>query len=182
MTTPANRSASQPARARSLLVPVTGVTMLLCAAIFGFFYAWAVSTLWGLDRIDPRVAIEAMNAMNEAVRNAAFAPVFFGTPVALAVTTLVCFRAGRNDAAAWFAAAAVLYLVGAVALTASVNVPMNRAMIDGGVPDTLQEAQQVWTAYSERWQFYNAVRMCVSAVVFLMALTGTVRLAQRSGQ
>ncbi|MDA7427519.1 DUF1772 domain-containing protein [Primorskyibacter aestuariivivens] len=182
MSTSANRSAARIANARSLLVPVTAVTMLLCAAIFGFFYAWAVSTLWGLDRIDPRVAIEAMNAMNEAVRNAAFAPAFFGTPVALAITTLLCFRAGRNDAAAWFGAAAVLYLAGALAVTGSVNVPMNRAMIDAGVPETLQEAEQVWGAYSERWQFYNALRMCVSAVVFLMAVMGTVRLAQRSGQ
>ena len=43
------------------------VTIVFFGAIFGFFFAWVCSTLWGLDHIDPRSAIEAMNGMNESV-------------------------------------------------------------------------------------------------------------------
>ena len=39
-------------------------SLLFCGAIFGFFYAWVCSTMWGLDSADPRVAIAAMQAMN----------------------------------------------------------------------------------------------------------------------
>lgn len=67
-----------------LALPVTLIATLLSGAIFGFFYAWVCSTMWGLDAADPRVAISAMQAMNASVRNIVFAPAFFGTPVALA--------------------------------------------------------------------------------------------------
>ena len=32
-------------------------SLLLGGAIFGFFYAWVCSTMWGLDAADPFVAI-----------------------------------------------------------------------------------------------------------------------------
>ncbi|GAB5461946.1 hypothetical protein [Hoeflea alexandrii] len=53
------------------------LSLLLTAAIFGFFYAWVCSTMWGLDAADPSVAIQAMQAMNASVRNAVFIPPSF---------------------------------------------------------------------------------------------------------
>ena len=49
------------------------LSVVFSGAIFGFFYAWVCSTMWGLDATDPRVAIQAMQAMNGSVRNAVFA-------------------------------------------------------------------------------------------------------------
>ena len=69
-------------------------SMLLSAAIFGFFYAWVCSTMWGLDSTDPRVAIKAMQAMNASVVNGIFAPAFFATPVMLAITGVILWRQG----------------------------------------------------------------------------------------
>lgn len=46
------------------------ISMLLSAAIFGFFYAWVCSTMWGLDSLadaDANTAIAAMQAMNASV-------------------------------------------------------------------------------------------------------------------
>lgn len=63
--------------------------LLSAAAIFGFFYAWVCSTMWGLDQVSSRVAIEAMQAMNASVRNAVFAPAFFGTGPILPLTALL---------------------------------------------------------------------------------------------
>ena len=71
---------------KQLTFAVILLSLTLSAAIFGFFYAWVCSTMWGLDAADPRVAIGAMQAMNASVRNAVFAPIFFGTPFALAAT------------------------------------------------------------------------------------------------
>ena len=75
-------------------VAAVGAAVLLSAAIFGFFYAWVCSTMWGLDAADPRVAIPAMQAMNASVRNVVFAPAFFGTGVAALLAALIAGGAG----------------------------------------------------------------------------------------
>jgi uncharacterized membrane protein len=67
-------------------------SLLLCGAIFGYFYAWICPTPWGLDQIDPNTAITAMQAMNASVRNVVFAPVFF---------CHACGLAGQCPACIW---------------------------------------------------------------------------------
>ncbi len=77
-------------------MPLALVSLIFTGAIFGFFYAWVCSTMWGLDAADPRVAIAAMQAMNASVRNAVFAPAFFGTPVVLAAAAWAASRAASR--------------------------------------------------------------------------------------
>lgn len=36
-----------------LFLPMSMLTLLSIGAIFGFFYAWVCSTMWGLDATDP---------------------------------------------------------------------------------------------------------------------------------
>lgn len=150
---------------------------LFAAAIFGFFYAWACSTLWGLDLIDPRVAMDAMKGMNQEVRNFAFAPSFFGTPVLLG---LAAYAAPDRAARLAFAAAAAIYLVGGLLLTAFVNVPMNRALAETPTPSDLEQAREIWTAYSEPWKFWNWVRTLASGVAALCAFYGLIALGRRA--
>ena len=67
--------------------------------MFGFFYAWICSTMWGLDAADPNVAISAMQAMNASVRNPVFALGYFGTPLLLAAVALVAWKGKERRAA-----------------------------------------------------------------------------------
>lgn len=109
------------------------LSVLFSGAIFGFFFAWVSSTMWGLDAADPQVAIAAMQAMNASVRNAVFAPTFFGTPLVLLMTAAVNWR--RSQAAAMaFAAAALIYGLGGLLLTMLVNVPMNEVLAQIAIP------------------------------------------------
>lgn len=87
-----------------IVIGLSVASIVFCGAIFGFFYAWVCSTMWGLDQADPRVAIAAMQAMNASVRNWAFFPAFFLTPVVLVVTALAARAAGSGGAARLFAA------------------------------------------------------------------------------
>ena len=159
------------------------LSLLLGGAIFGFFYAWVCSTMWGLDAADPRTAISAMQAMNSSVRNAVFAPAFFATPAVMGLTALLAWTTGLRAAALAFAAAALTYLFGGLLLTGTVNVPMNRALGAIDVPADIAEARAIWTAYSSRWQFWNIVRTVFSGVallatglgIYLLAPAGTVR-------
>lgn len=169
--------------ASALLRPGNGVTVtvsvaatLLTAAIFGFFYAWVCSTMWGLDAADPRVAIVAMQEMNASVRNPVFFVSFFLTPVALALAAVLAWVGSARRSATLFIIAAALYTVGGIILTSTINVPWNEALGAATVPSSVQEAAQIWSDYSGKWQIANLVRTVVSGVCVVLAALGLVCL------
>lgn len=147
-------------------------SIIFTGAIFGFFYAWVCSTMWGLDAADPRVAIEAMQAMNESVRNAVFFPAFFLTPIVLGAAGAMLHAAGRRPASRWFGAAAVVYLLGGLVLTMTVNVPMNEDLAGLLVPSSRRAAEAIWSHYSSRWQLFNTLRMVASGLALTLASIG----------
>ncbi len=157
------------------------LSLLFSGAIFGFFFAWVSSTIWGLDAADPQVAIAAMQAMNASVRNAVFAPAFFGTPLVLLATALASRRASGAAALA-FAAAAVVYTLGGLILTLAVNVPMNEALAQVIIPEDRAEAAAIWAGYSPRWQLWNQIRTVASGLALLLAGWGTWRLGRDGGR
>ena len=146
------------------------LALISAGAMFGFFFAWVCSTMWGLDAADPNVAIAAMQAMNASVRNWVFAPAFFGTPVLLAIAALAVWRFGYRRAATCLAAAGLVYLLGALVPTIAVNVPMNEALAAVETPLSLEEARETWRSYSGPWQFWNAVRAVFAGIA--LAFTG----------
>jgi len=161
---------------KSLTTPLCLISLLLTAALFGFFYAWICSTMWGLDAADPRVAIAAMQAMNASVRNVVFAPAFFGTPVVLLITTIVLAANAQRRAMPWFAAATILSALLGVVLTMAVNVPMNEELAQVIVPDDIDAARAIWLAYSPGWQFWNQMRTIATGVAVLFIGVGMLRL------
>ena len=151
---------------------MAGLSVLLAGAIFGFFYAWVCSTIWGLDAADPRTAIDAMQAMNASVRNAVFFPAFFLTPVALMTTAALARASGQRRAAGLLAVAAAVYVVGAFLVTMAVNVPMNDQLAAVVVPNSVDAAATIWSDYSIPWQRWNVVRTIAGAITLLLAARG----------
>lgn len=151
--------------------------LMFTGAIFGFFYAWICSTMWGLDALDPRSAIAAMQAMNASVRNIVFFPAFFLTPLVLALAAYMAHRSGHPPSARAFAAAGLVYLVGGLLLTVTVNVPMNEALAGIEIPADIDAAQAIWQAYSPRWQIFNTIRTGASGLALLLCGWGLIRLA-----
>jgi uncharacterized membrane protein len=156
----------------SLLIASTLLCLLLAGAISGFFYAWSVSAMWGLDTADPRHAIEAMQQINVAVPNPFFFASFFGMPVLSALTGLMWWVAGERTVAAWLLGAAAVYLLGAFVPTVAINVPMNEALGARSVPASLNEAATVWRDYSSRWTAWNHVRSISSLLALLLVGAG----------
>lgn len=163
-----------------VLKGATLFSLLLSAAIFGFFYAWVCSTMWGLDQADPRVAIEAMQAMNASVRNIVFAPAFFGTWAALFATAALFYAAQAKKTAGLFAAAGATYFIGAFLLTMTVNVPMNEALARVDVPGDIDAAGAIWREYSGTWQVWNITRTVVSGIAFLLAVLASLSFEWKS--
>lgn len=165
-----------------LILPFAALSLVLSGAIFGFFYAWICSTMWGLDALDPRTAIAAMQAMNGSVRNAVFAPAFFGTGPVLLVTAVLCWAAAGRRAGGAFALGGVVYLLGGMMLTILVNVPMNEALAQVVIPDEIDAARAIWAEYSPRWQVWNITRTCLSGVALLATGWGIWELGQGGGK
>lgn len=162
---------------RSLTQIMILTSLLLSAAIFGFFYAWVCSTMWGLDATKPEIAIQAMQAMNASVRNATFAPAFFGTPFVAMFTAWLLWRVKNRKAAALFALSGLVYFCFGLVLTMLVNVPMNQALALIDLEANMVEAPQIWAAYSPKWQFWNQTRTLASGVAFLLAGMGALQVS-----
>lgn len=152
--------------------------LLSAAAIFGFFYAWVCSTMWGLDTLAPRVAIEAMQAMNASVRNAVFAPAFFGTGPILILTAGLAWACNVRSAAMVFGLAGITYIIGGMGLTMMVNVPMNEALASVDLASSTKQLSTVWSEYSPKWQVWNQTRTAVSGVVLLLSGWGLALLSR----
>ncbi len=163
---------------KQVTIGAMSIAVLLNAAIFGFFFAWVCSTMWGLDATDPRVAIQAMQTMNASVRNATFAPAFFGTPFALWLAAALLWRIGRRRSMALFAAAGLVYFALGMMLTMVINVPMNEALALVDVPTDEGEASAIWLAYSEEWQMWNQLRTITSGAALALAIAGVFAYAQ----
>ncbi|BCH31992.1 membrane protein [Mesorhizobium sp. L-8-10] len=180
MTTPA-----LPAGSPDFAIPyrssvLAAISLLLTGAIFGFFYAYSVSVMWGLDASDGSSAIAAMQGINRVVRNAAFAPAFFGAPLLLLLTAGSALRASRRGASAAFALAALAYLMGAFLPTYFVNIPMNQALASLATPAESGEAALAWHAYSDPWTLWNHIRTAASGVALLAAGSGILLLGRRN--
>jgi uncharacterized membrane protein len=147
------RQRSMGSDALAVLLAVSTVTVGLMA---GFFYAYACSVMVGLDRVDDRTFIVTMQWINATVRNAAFAPAFFGSlvlTIAAAVVAVVSSRSARG----WIVAAAVLYAA-AVLVTLTLNVPLNEQLAAAGPADQISDLAAVRAAFEGPWIHWNLLR------------------------
>lgn len=147
------RQRSMGSDALAVLLAVSTVTVGLMA---GFFYAYACSVMVGLDRVDDRTFIVTMQWINATVRNAAFAPAFFGSlvlTIAAAVVAVVSSRSARG----WIVAAAVLYAA-AVLVTLTLNVPLNEQLAAAGPADQISDLAAVRAAFEGPWIRWNLLR------------------------
>ena len=162
------------------VMPLAFLSLLFSGAMFGFFFAWICSTMWGLDAADPNVAIAAMQAMNASVRNIVFAPAFFGTPVLLIFTALAALRTQEWRVAICFALAGLLYSLGVVVTTMTANIPLNEMLAAVEAPLDPAKAQNIWRNYSRLWQAWNTVRAVVAGVVLMLAVWGLAAMKPRA--
>lgn len=157
-TTP--RSNTQLLAARATL----GLATVLMGLIAGFFYAYACSVMIGLANADDRTFVVAMQAINASVRNAWFAPSFFGSLVVTALAAALAGWTGNRRVLAWTLAGLVLYGV-AFAITFGISVPLNNELADAGPVDTsaIADLAAMRTEYEESWVRWNIVRTIAAA-------------------
>lgn len=145
---------------------------LLLGLMAGFFYAFSFTVMPGLDLLTGAAAMEAMRGINVAVRNPVFFATFALTPVLGFLLAVACLFTGRRKPGLLLLVSFVAYAAGVVALTASLNVPMNRALAEGSLSGLAN-----WLEWSETWTGANHVRTAASLFALLLALLAMCRLS-----
>ena len=144
------------------------VTMGLMAGVFGLY---AHTVMPGLGRTDDRTFVAAFQAIDRAVINPWFIPVFFGALVLTAVAGVLRLD-GDDVVLALIAVAFVLYLT-VVLVTMRINVPRNDTIKAAGDPDEIDTAA-VRASFGEvtwsRWNIFRAFATTAAAISLAAAL------------
>ncbi|WP_169952111.1 DUF1772 domain-containing protein [Microbispora sp. H11081] len=161
----------------SLLAAVAAaLSMLMTAGMAGTFFGFSVGVMPGLNAAPASSAIDAMNAVNVKIQNPVFLGAFVLAPVAAAGAGALLLATPHSGAAWPFLAAAAVYVVGVVLITAAVNVPMNDALAAAGAHgDPGEAAARIWSDYSSRWSTWNTWRAVGGAVSLLLTAYGAYR-------
>lgn len=152
----------------SLALALTVLALILAGAMAGFFYAYSMSVMWGLDAVDPKAAIASMLSINIVVRNASFFPAFFSTPVVALPAAGLWWKLGAGQVALLLAFAAPVYRAGTFLPTIVANVPMNDALAIATIPTDPEAARTLWQNCSGPWTMWNHVRTAASFVTLLL--------------
>ncbi|MEV8633979.1 anthrone oxygenase family protein [Streptosporangium sp. NPDC051023] len=137
--------------------PLLWLGMVSMGLMAGLFYAFAVSVMPGLARTDDRTFVFAMQRINQAIENPAFATTFFGAFLFTGASAFVQYRLGMRAAARWVVAGLVLYVV-ALAITMGVNVPLNERLASAGDPSKIADLAAVRESFEGVWVTTNTVR------------------------
>lgn len=136
----------------------------------GLFFAYSNSVMPALARMPGPQGMTAMNHVNVIIQNPLFLSVFMGTAVIMLFLIVVALL-GWIDRPAWILTGAVLYLVGNIAVTVTINVPMNDALAAANPAGG--DSAALWATFLDRWVFWNHVRAlaCTGALgAFAMAI------------
>jgi uncharacterized membrane protein len=150
-----------------------GFTALLASGIMaGFFWTYSFTVMWGLDRADPRSAIDSMQGINLAVPNPIFLAFFMGLPLLLIAATVLFWQSGQTASLWLFAAAALVHLVGGIGITGAINIPLNDGLAKAAIPADAAAARDVWSTYTTAWMPWTHLRTAASALSFALVGLG----------
>ena len=157
-----------------LTVSISQILAIVAPGLMaGFFYAYSVSVMPGLDLLGADQAIRAMQGINVAVRNGVFMFTYAAPPILALLAAALTWRHGGWRAALLFVASGAIYAFGVLAPTGSVNIPMNQtlaALVE--LPEQTRSAA-LWTEYSGRWTPWNTLRTLLSLTAMVLALAAS---------
>lgn len=131
------------------------VATVLVGLSAGFFFTYQASVTLGLAEVGDIAYVETFQAINDTIRNPAFAIVFFGSIPAM-VAALVANRHETRGIRMLIGAALPLYLIGLI-VTVTGNVPLNDELAGHEIitPSVAADARAV---FEDDWNRLNLIR------------------------
>ncbi|MDQ2090526.1 anthrone oxygenase family protein [Marimonas arenosa] len=147
-----------------LLVAAT----LASGLVAGVFLTFSDFVMRSLGRAQPAAGIETMQIINREVYRSQFMVLLIGMSFASIGLAGLGLLFLPDPVAAWLVVGAMAYLGGVMAVTARINVPMNKAL-DAERPDSAA-AFFLWQTYLRNWTRWNHLRSAAATAAALCYL------------
>ena len=141
--------------------------VLLTGVSSGFFFTYSASVTPGLAILDDLQYVTTFQALNEAIRNAAFGTVYFGS--LLLIILSVCLHIRIQGPARWLILASLACYVLLVGVTVSVNIPLNQ-QLEVVSPESIASAARSRLMFERTWNIFNDIRTLVAIGAFLLLI------------
>lgn len=141
------------------------LSLLSFGLMAGFFFAYSVTVMPGLEDTSGDAAIAAMQGINRVVRNPVFFAVFFGAAAIPMAAAAFALLKRQSRAAALIFGSGAMYVVGVVILTAQIHVPMNDALALVALP----AGADIWADYSGDWTLWNHFRGAICVICLALS-------------
>lgn len=152
------------------------LTTLFTGLMAGLLFAWQVSVIPGIRKLNDAGYLAAMQQMNKAIQNPVFLLVFLGAPALLIISAWLQYRAEANNRFWLLLAAVIIYLAGVLAVTALGNIPLNNKLeafnINGATPEHLQNMR---ASFETRWNPLHLVRTIAAVTSFILLAAACLR-------
>ncbi|MCW2547770.1 MAG: integral rane protein-like protein [Mycobacterium sp.] len=150
------------------------VSAVGCALAAGVFFAFSTFVMPALAKLPHTQGIAAMQAINIAAVRPGLMLELFGTAAACVATSIFALTDWQIAYGPFVLAGAVLYLVGAIGLTAGFHQPRNLALAD--VDSDSDEAAGLWKRYLAEWSAWTHDRTVAPLLASAAFLIGAVRV------
>ncbi|WP_299136405.1 anthrone oxygenase family protein [uncultured Tenacibaculum sp.] len=145
------------------------ITVLLNALSAGLFFAWSVSVILGTKKVGDFTYLETMQNINREILNPAFFILFFGSLIALIITSYLQFN---TKTVFWLVlASTIIYSIGTFGITALGNVPLNNELDALSINKlNLLELKNFRSYYESTWNHYHSIRTISGMISFILVL------------
>jgi uncharacterized membrane protein len=133
-----------------------------CGLLAGVYFAFSTFVMTALGRIDQVAGISAMNAINTAIVQSLFLPLFLATTLTSLSLVIIPFFRWGDPGSIIMVAGGLLYVIGMFVVTMVFNVPLNDAL--AAVDPAGSEARSLWQGYLRNWTMWNHVRTVSSTL------------------
>ena len=145
------------------------ITTLFAGLMAGLFFAWSVSVTPGLARLNDRGYLLAFQEMNRALQNPIFLLVFMGLAILLPLLCFQVYSPGGNMRFWYVLGAALLYLLGVIAVTIMGNVPLNNKLDALSIDNmTTEQMASFRHGFEGKWNRLNVTRVICSSLSLLL--------------
>ena len=144
---------------------LTAATVVGSGLLAGVFFAFSAFVMSGLRRMPEASGAAAMRSINVTAQRPPLMIALFGVSALCVVMIVQAVVTWSRPGAGWLLAGAVLTLVGAVGVTAAVNVPLN---------DRLDAGTVTWSQFLAGWDPTNHARTVLCLVGCAVLLVGAL--------
>jgi uncharacterized membrane protein len=145
---------------------LTAVTTIGSGLLAGVFFAFSAFVMSGLQRLPDPGGAAAMRSINVTAQRPPLMIALFGVS-ALSVAMIVrALATWSRPGAGWLLVGAILTIVGALGVTAAINVPLNNRLEAGTV---------TWSRFLAGWDPANHARTILCLAGCAVLLVGAIR-------